>query len=114
MKKLKQKSTFTQFFGDNPFIRVVDFLIENKDLDYSKQEIARGVGISRTTLYTFWDKIEQLGLVKVKRTFANTKLFVLNEDNPIVKRLLKLELDLIKFYAEVDTRSVAKPIRIRT
>ena len=112
MENLEEKSVLIEFFGNNPFIRVIDFLIENKGLDYSKQEIAQGAGISRTTLYVFWDRLEEFGVVKVKRKFANTKLFVLNTENPMVKRLLKLELDLIKFYAEIDTKPVPKPIKI--
>lgn len=105
------KSVLIEFFGNNPLIRIMDFLIENKGLDYSKQEIAEGAKISRTTLYKFWDKIEKMSLVKETRRFANARLFVLDEENLIVKRILRLELDLIRYYAEIDTSGITKDVR---
>ncbi len=91
------------FLGGNPMVKVIDFLVENKGLDYSKGEIAKGAGISRTTLFKIWDKLIEMRLVKETRRFAKARLYVLDEENPIVKRFLLLEMGLIKFFAEIDT-----------
>jgi len=89
-----ENSLLVKFLGDNPFIRVIDFLIENKGFDYSKTEITKGAKIGWSTLYTIWDKIESAGLVIKTRTYGNTKLYKLNEDNERVKILLKLDHQL--------------------
>ena len=104
----EEKSTLIGFLGNNPIVRVIDFLVENKGLDYSKEELAEGAGISRTTLHKIWGKIEEMKLVKETRRFAKARLYVLNEGNLIVQRLLRLELELIKYFADVDTRTAQK------
>ena len=108
IKMKEEKSTLIGFLGDNPIVKVIDFLVENKGLDYSKGEIAKGSDISRTTLYKVWGKIDEMKLVKETRRFAKARLYVLNEGNPIVQRLLRLELELIKYFADVDTRTAQK------
>jgi DNA-binding transcriptional regulator LsrR (DeoR family) len=92
----KENSLLIQFLGDNPMTRIVDFLIENKSFDYSKEEIAEGSGVSRTALFKYWERIEKFGLVKITRTYGKTKLYTLNTECEVVKELLKLEFVLIK------------------
>ena len=36
----QENSPLIHFLGDNPMMRIVDFLIENKGFDYSKEDIA--------------------------------------------------------------------------
>ncbi len=56
----EEKSLLIQFIGDTPAVRIVDFLIENKGLDFSKTEISKGANISRAALFKYWSKIEGL------------------------------------------------------
>ena len=83
-------------FYDNPMTRIVDFLIENKGFDYSKEEIAKGSGVSRTTLFKYWERLEKFSIVKVTRIYGKTKLYTLNTESEVVKEVLKLEFELIK------------------
>lgn len=94
------RSIFVEFFGGTPLFRVLDFLVENRGLDYSKTEIAKGSGIGWSTLYKIWDKLEDEGIVRKTRAYGNTKLYTLNTENPIVQKLIKIEWDLIKHHAE--------------
>ena len=71
--------------------KIVDFLIENKGMDLSKKDIIDGAGISKATLFNYWARIEEQGIVTVTRKFGKTKLYALNSKNPIVKKLLELE-----------------------
>lgn len=100
-----EKSVLIEFFGDYPLIRVLDFLLENRGFDYSKTGISKGAGVSWGSLYTLWNKLEQVAIVTHTRSFGKTRLYKLNEKNPFVKRILKLELDLIKVYADIDTKA---------
>jgi len=100
-----EKSVLIEFFGDYPLIRVLDFLLENRGFDYSKTEISKGAGVSWGSLYAIWNKLDQLAIVTPTRSFGKTKLYKLNEKNPLMKRILKMELDLIKFYADIDTKA---------
>ena len=90
-----ERSLLIRFLGENPIFKIVDFLIENKGLDFSKKEIIEGAGISRASLFNCWDQIESQGIVAIKRRFGKTKLYSLNSENPIVRKLLELESVLI-------------------
>jgi DNA-binding transcriptional ArsR family regulator len=96
-KAANEGSKLIMALGDTPKTRVQDFLIENKGMDYSKGEIARGARISRTTLFNIWEEIESMGLVTETRRYARAKLYKLNVNSEVVKKLIDLELSLIKY-----------------
>jgi len=95
-----EKSLLVKFLGDTPLIRVVDFLMENSIFDYTKTEIAENAGISRASLYKVWPEIEQYELVKESRKMGNTTLYKLNKENPIMQKLIELDLKISREYAE--------------
>ncbi len=100
---MKDESVLVEHLGRTPVILVVDFLLENRLYDYSKQQIAEGSGVGRVTLFNNWKKVEKLGIVKETRRFGKTKLYKLNETNPVVKKLIELELLLGENAAESHT-----------
>lgn len=95
----EEKSVLIDFFGDLPFIRAIDFLLENIGYEYSKPEIAEGCGIKANHLNEMWNKMEKYELVLPTTKDGNTLYYKLNEKNSLVKNLLNLELDLIDKYA---------------
>ena len=90
-----EKSLLIKFLGENPVFRIIDFLIENKGLDVTKKEIIEGAEISRASLFKVWKQLEEQEIVIVKRQFGKTKLYSLNSESPIVRKLLELESILI-------------------
>lgn len=87
---MKETTIFRQALGDSPVIRVLDFLIEGRGLDYSLTDIAENSNIGWTTLHRIWDNLLRLKIVKPTRQIGRAKLFKLNEENPAVKDLIKL------------------------
>ena len=81
---------------DPSFRKVMEFLVENRGLDYSKEEIAEGAGISRPTLYRIWNTLEKNGLVAETRKYGNTQLYKANESNEMVKAWMGLELAVVR------------------
>lgn len=81
-------------------IRVIDFLLENRIFDYSKAEIARHSGISRTTLDLFWKKLIKDGIIKKSRTIGRATLYRFNPNSEISKKLIELDFVISKQYAE--------------
>ncbi len=90
-----EKSLLIKFLGENPIFKIIDFLIENKGIDVTKKEIIDGAGISRAALFKYWKQLEEQEIVLVTRQFGNTKLYTLNSQNPILRKLLELESVLI-------------------
>jgi len=90
------ESNLIKFFGDTPFLRIVDALIDGLDDSFTKKEIQELAEISKATFFKHWPKIEELNLVKVTKTIGRTKLYTLNTKNQFVKDLLKFEMRMIE------------------
>ena len=97
---MEQTTIFKETLGDTPIIRVLDFLIEGRGLDYSLSDIAENSNIGWTTLHRIWDKMLRLNIVKPTREIGRAKLFKLNEDNPAVKDIIKLYDTLLYQHTE--------------
>jgi len=87
---MKETTIFSEALGNSPVIRVLDFLIEGRGLDYSLSDIAKNANIGWTTLHRIWDNLLKLKLVKPTREIGRAKLFKLNEENPTIKQLIKV------------------------
>ena len=92
---MEEKSLLLNLTGELPVFKIIDFLLENKGIDFSKSEIARGADISRASLFNYWDEIEKHGIVRVTRQFGKVKLYTLNSKNPVTQRIIELEKTLI-------------------
>ena len=84
------KTIFTKAVGNTPKIKVLEFLIEGRELDYSISDIAEGAEIGRTTLFRIWNDFVELGIVKPTRTIGNAKLYKLNIENGFVRKIIEL------------------------
>jgi len=93
---MKEKSIFVEYFGDSPYIKVLDFLIDGQDFDYSMTDIARGAGIGWSAFTNVWTKLLDKKIITKTRTIGNAKLFKINKENPAVQKLIKIDLELTK------------------
>ena len=90
-----EKSLLINLTGELPLFKIIDFLLDNKGMDFSKSDISKGAGISRASLFNYWNEIEKHGIVKVTRSFGKTKLYTLNVKNPVTLKIIELEKTLI-------------------
>ena len=95
-----EDSVFIRELGiKSPMLKVLDFLMDNESFDYSKTDIAEGAGLSRGTLFKAWPKLEALALVTATRTVGQAKMYKLNKQNPIVKKLMELDDAISEYFA---------------
>ena len=92
---MEEKSLLLNLTGDMPLFKIVDFLLDNKGMDFSKTDIAKGAEISRASLFNYWSELEKHGIVKTTRSFGKTKLYTLNNKNPVTQKIIELEKTLI-------------------
>ena len=81
---------FRELLGDTPKIRILEYLLEGRELDHSIGDIAEGAGISRVTLFRMWDELIKSKVIVHTRDIGNAKLYKLNLTNPHVKLLAEL------------------------
>lgn len=89
-----EKSFFLQYLGDNPKIRVLDFLMDNFALDFSLPQIAEGSSVAYTTLIDLLPNLIKQKIIIETRKIGKSKLYKLNLDSPIVKAFLAIDLKL--------------------
>ena len=85
---------FVKVFGGAPFVRVVDFFLDNDALDYSKSGISRETGVSRITLEAVIPKLLRLGVIKQTRLVGKSQMYQFNKNNIMARRLLELDINL--------------------
>lgn len=90
MRFQDEPTLFREIFGDTPKVRVLEYLLEGRELDHSIGDIAEGAGINRVTLFRLWPEIEKSKLVVHTRNIGNAKLFKLNVKNSNVKILVEV------------------------
>ena len=93
---MKNETVFLEVFGNNPIIKVLDFMITYQLFDYPLTEIAKNSGVSYSTLQTFWNNLEKNNIVVKTRRVGKSDLFKLNTNNPAVKQLIKLDWNLVR------------------
>lgn len=106
------KSIFLQIYGDNPRLRVMDFLITFQEYDYSMKEVAKNAGIGYTTLKQFWPEFVKRRIVKQTRIVGKAKMYKLNIENPEIKQFMKFYWTVID--RETDKIVEKEKILVRT
>lgn len=90
------RTLFVKFLGDTPKIRVLDMLITGRELDYSISDIARRAGIGRATFYRMIKELLRNKVIMATRKFGNIQLYRLNQENIMVRELVKMYDNLLR------------------
>ena len=84
------ETLFRKILGDTPQIRVLEFLIEGRELDYNIRDIAEGAHIGRTTLFRIFEDLLKNKLIVPTREIGNAKLYKLNLENRFVRKMIEI------------------------
>jgi predicted AAA+ superfamily ATPase len=106
-KNFNPESNIVRFFGNSPFIKMLDVFIDNLGEEYTKKEIQELAGISKGALFKHWNKLEELNVIKVTKRFGRTKLYTLDKKNPFAKDFLNLEARMIEETAPKKVKAIA-------
>ena len=92
----EEKSVFVEYFGNSPYVKVLDFLIQGQEFDYSMTEVARGAGVGWSAFTRIWEQLLKKEIIVPTRTIGNAKLFKLNKKNYFVSKLIRFDWELSK------------------
>jgi len=81
-------------FGNTPIVKILDFLLDEWDLDFSKADVARETGVSWKTVNEVWSTLEKFGLVEYTRTVNRAKMYRIKK-NDLFKALKKLDMEIL-------------------
>ena len=90
-----KQSLFIEFMGDSPVVKVLDYLLTERDLDFSITDMAKNAGIGRATLYRVWGTLIKNEMIIPTRIIGKAKLYKLNKSNSKIKKLIEIDDMLI-------------------
>jgi len=105
---MEDRSLFIDFMGDSPTVRVLDYLLTERELDFSITDMAKNAGIGRSTLYRIWDNLIKNKIIIPTRIIGKAKLYKLNKENIKIKKLI--EIDDMLVLEDLKKRSKKKTI----
>ena len=71
---MEETTIFREFIGDNPTTRILEFLIEGKDFDYSLTDIANNSGVSWRTVHRIFPRFIKNNIVVKTRMIGRATL----------------------------------------
>ena len=94
-----------KLFTGSAMAKILDALWEHQDIDLTLTDIANEAEIHYTTLMKALPLLEELGMVTMTRQVVNAKLYQINNDDNVVKMLVKF---LNELNIRITEREVAK------
>ncbi len=86
---------FTEIFGNSPRVKLLDFLADHVDYDYTISQIQEFADISRPTLYRLIAELEAEKMISLTREVGASKFYGLNTRNEKVVGMLQMEFEAI-------------------
>src|SRR3989304_5892158 len=81
----------TDLFGNSPRVRLLDFLADHVDYDYTLTQMHRLARVSRPTLYRLVAALQKEGLIMPTREVGGSHFFRLATENPKVVAMLQMD-----------------------
>lgn len=110
----RNETLLLQYLGPSPVLRMIDFFLDNPLSDYSKNEIAKRLEMSRVTFFKYWAELEKSGAVKITRKIGRATLYKLNDKNEIIKHLVKLDMALARGAMQKTSERYKKPVIVKS
>ncbi len=76
---------FEGLLGNSCELKIIEFLMPLKEMEFNLTELAMEVNVSRPTAGRIVKKFVKWGLMKVAHTHGKTKYYALNEESGFVK-----------------------------
>ena len=86
-----QGTILVQIFGKSPEVLMLDFFLDHPLNDFMQSELAERTGMNPRTIKKVLIKHEKEGILKINRKIGKAILYKLNQTNPLVTQIKKIE-----------------------
>lgn len=97
---MNEIGVFCTTYGNSIDNQILEYALENQDLDFAIGDMTKELGISKPKSYEVIKDFEQKGYVKKSRIIGKTQLYILNKNNKRVKLFLKDFRECLKIAAD--------------
>ncbi len=91
-------------------VKILDYLLTEREIDFSISDMARNAGIGRTTLYRIWERLVENKIIISTRIIGKAKLYKLNVENNAIKKLIEIDDALV--LEDLKERSESQKIKV--
>jgi predicted DNA-binding protein YlxM (UPF0122 family) len=98
--EMNKMGAFCETYGNTIPNRVLEYLMENQDLDFAVGDLAKELDISRPKAYEIIADFEKKSYVLKSRIVGKTQLYLLNKENQKVRLFLKDFKECLRIVAE--------------
>lgn len=86
---------FTEVFGNSPRVKLLDFLADHTEFDYTVSQLEELAEISRPTIYKLIEELVADGFIVPTREVGTSHFFRLNTGNPKMVAMLQADFERI-------------------
>ena len=110
---------FCGVFGNSNELRIIQFLMPLKPLEFNISEIARGTGVSRQTLGPIIKKLTKWNVLRITSKHAEINYYTMHEDSGFIEAFENLNNRIIEqmldegILAEIAECSLERQIKIQ-
>lgn len=97
---MNEGGAFCKTYGCTISNRVLEYMLENQDMDFAVSDMAKEIEISKPKAYEIIDNYEKKGYIQKSRLVGKTQLFILNKNNRRVKLFLSDFKECLKIVAD--------------
>ena len=83
---------FTDYLGDTPRAKLLDFLGDHPTSDYNVTELAAKAAITRVTVYKTLAELVRVKMVSQTRDVGQSKMFSINMEHPVIQSVLRADM----------------------
>ncbi len=83
---------FTDYFGETPRAKLLDFLGDHPTSDYNVTEMAVKSGSTRQTVYTALKGLVDKEMVHATRHVGQSAMYQINIQHPVVQSVLQADM----------------------
>ena len=106
-------SILLKAFGYSPKLRIIDIFLTSQFFDFSKEELARELSMSKQTVYKNFKDLEELGVVEYSRKIGRAVMYKLNRQHPVVRKLDEMTNEISLQIAEKEMEKQAPKVSAR-
>jgi hypothetical protein len=97
---MRKTGAFCETYGNTIHNSIIEYILENQDLDFAIGDMATELNISKPKAYEVINYFEIKEYIKKSRLIGKTQLYMLNKTNKRVKLLLYDFKQCLKFVIE--------------
>ncbi len=94
---------FSGVFGNSNELKIIQFLMPLKNLEFNISEIARGTGVSRQTLGPVIKKLTKWNVLRITNRHGDANYYAMHEDSGFIEAFENLNNRIIEQILDEET-----------